>query len=76
MAGLSNTILREVITLDSSSRLQHFQDDQLPDLDHRDHPDKIRDVLKHSSIRPDQVDICKDELVKISARPSDVYAVL
>ena len=32
-----------------------------------------RDVLKHLSARPDQIRICKDQLVKISAHPSDEY---
>ena len=29
MAGLSNTVLNEAITLDNSSTLQHYQDDPL-----------------------------------------------
>ena len=29
MAGLSNTVLSEAITLDNSSTLQHYQDDPL-----------------------------------------------
>ena len=34
---------------------------------------KPRGVLKHSSDRPDQVEIGKDELIQKSARPSDEY---
>ena len=41
MAGLSNTILREAISLDHSSTLQHFQDDPFVDPAHMDHSYKI-----------------------------------
>ena len=41
MAGLSTTILREAINLDSSSTLQHFRDDPFVDPAHMDHSYKI-----------------------------------
>ena len=37
MAAHSNTVLREAISLDNSSTLQHYQDDPPVDPDHVDH---------------------------------------
>ena len=41
IAGLSNTVLHEAITLDNSSTLQHYQDDPFPFPFHMGHQDKI-----------------------------------
>ena len=41
MAGLSNTVLSEAITLGNSSTLQHYQDDPFPFPFHMGHSNKI-----------------------------------
>ena len=50
MARLSNTQLSEEITLDISSKMQHYQDDTSADPDHMDHSYKITFCLITSKL--------------------------